>query len=165
VKLRDCVDLATTELLFHVRLKRAYGSQRHAGGPIGLWPLDNRSAAIALAHLGLVRLTHRVMPTMAGPVFRHGILAMQQAVAANKAALLIVGLVPIPPDELEWLQAERANGIDFVACDHPDYEKDPTLRVGGVGHPSERAHRWWADCVLKALAARGYVVDPNLPSG
>jgi len=135
-----------------------------AGGPIGLWPLENRSAAVALAHFGLIRLTHRVTPNMALPVFRHGIVAMQQLVAANKARLLIVGLVPVPPDDLEWLQAQRANGIDFVACEHPDYNKDPTLQVGGVGHPSERTHRWWADCVLKNLAARGYVVNTNVLS-
>jgi len=135
-----------------------------AGGSIGLWPLENRSAAIALAHFGLMRLTQRVTPSMALPVFRHGILAMQQMVAANKAALLIVGLVPVPPDDLEWLRAQRANGIDFVACEHPDYDKDPSLQVGGVGHPSERAHRWWADCVLKNLAARGYVVNSDVLS-
>lgn len=135
-----------------------------AGGPIGLWPLESRSAAVALAHLGVIMLTNRVTGKMGRPVFQHGIKAMQTTAAANKAKLLIVGLVPIPPDELEWLQAQRANGIDFVACEHPDYDKDPSLKVGGVGHPSERLHRWWADCTLKALAARGYAVDASVLS-
>ena len=48
----------------------------------------------------------------------------------------------------------------FVACDHPDFDKDnPDLKVGGVGHPQRApANRFWADCVLKALAERGYAV-------
>ena len=135
-----------------------------AGGPIGLWPLENRSAAVALAHLGAMTLTNRVTGKMGRPVFRHGILEMQKTAAANKAALLIIGLVPVPGEFLEWLQAQRANGIDFVACEHPDYDKDPSLKVGGVGHPSGRLHRWWADCALKALAERGYKVEPNVLS-
>jgi hypothetical protein len=96
---------------------------------------------------------------MGRPVFQHGILAMQKAAAANKAALLIIGLVPIPPDELEWLKSQRANGIDYVACEHPDEGKDKSLKIGGIGHPSARLHRWWADCALKALAERGYATD------
>jgi hypothetical protein len=135
-----------------------------AGGPIGLWPLENRSAAVALAHLGAITLTNHVTGKMGRPVFRHGILEMQKTVAANKAALLIVGLVPVPGEYGEWLRAQRANGIDFVECQHPDNETDPTLKVGGVGHPSERLHRWWGDCILKALAERGYKVDPNVLS-
>ena len=135
-----------------------------AGGRIALWPLESRSAAVTVAHLGLMTLSNRVTGKMGRPVFQHGILQMQKSVAANKGALLIVGLVPIPPEELEWLQAQRANGIDFVACEHPDYDRDKSLQVGGVGHPSERLHRWWADCALKALAARGYAVDPSVLS-
>lgn len=135
-----------------------------AGAPIGLWPLENRSAAVALAHLGVMTLTNRVTGKMGRPVFRHGILEMQKTVAANKAALLIIGLVPVPGEDGEWLQAQRANDIDFVECQHPDYDKDPSLKVGGVGHPSERLHRWWADCILKALAERGYRGGPNVLS-
>jgi len=131
------------------------------GGPIGLWPLETRSASVALVHHAVMRVANRVTPAMAEPVFRHGILEMQKAVAANKAALLIIGLVPIPREDREWLESQRPNGIDFVACEHPDYDKDKGLQVGGVGHPSERLHRWWADCALKALAARGYTVDAS----
>ena len=135
-----------------------------AGERIGLWPLESRSAAVTLAHLGVMSLTNRVTGKMGRPVFQHGILQMQKTAAANKAALLIIGLVPVPDEDGEWLRAQRANGIDFVECQHPDDGKDPRLQVGGVGHPSERLHRWWADCVLKALAARGYKVDPNVLS-
>lgn len=129
------------------------------GGPIGLWPLENRSATVALAHLGAITLANRVTGKMGWPVFQHGILEMQKTAAANKAKLLIVGLVDVPNEYGEWLRAQRANGIDFVACHHPDDGTDPSLKVGGVGHPSERLHRWWAACTLKALAERGYTVD------
>jgi hypothetical protein len=135
------------------------------GGPIGLWPLESRTASVALLHRAVMKMENRVTIGMVTPVFRHGILAMQKAVAANKAALLIIGLVPIPREDLEWLQEQnREKVIDFVACEHPDYDKDPSLKVGGVGHPSERLHRWWADCTLKALAARGYAVDASVLS-
>ena len=106
-----------------------------------------------------MELTNRVTGKMGRPVFQHGILQMQTAAAANKAALLIIGLVPVPDEDGEWLRAQRANGIDFVACHHPDDGADPSLKVGGIGHPSERLHRWWAACTLKALAKRGYQVD------
>jgi hypothetical protein len=115
-------------------------------------------------HRGVMEVTNHVSGKMGRPVFRHGILEMQKTAAANQAALLIVGLVPIPGDDGDWLKAQRANGIDYVACEHPDYDKDPALKVGGVGHPSERLHRWWADCMLKALAERGYKVDPAVLS-
>jgi hypothetical protein len=135
------------------------------GGPIGLWPLESRTASVALLHRAVMKLENRVTIGMVAPVFRHGILAMQEAVASNRAALLIVGLVPIAGEDLEWLQMQsRDKVIDFVACEHPDYDKDPGLKVGGVGHPSERLHRWWADCTLKALAARGYAVDASVLS-
>jgi len=135
-----------------------------AGAPIGLWPLEGRSAAVTVAHLGLITLTNRVTGKMGWPIFQHGILEMQKTVAANKAKLLIVGLVDVPGEFGEWLRAQRANGIDFVECQHPDTETDPSLKVGGVGHPSDRLHRWWADCTLKALAERGYRVEPNVLS-
>jgi hypothetical protein len=135
------------------------------GGPIGLWLLESRSAAVTLAHLGVITLTNRVTGKMGRPVFRHGILEMQKTVATNKANLLIVGLVPMPSYDREWLEEQRANGVDFVACDHPDFDKDPGLKVGGVGHPSARQHRFWADCVLKALAERGYAVDAAALAG
>ena len=132
-----------------------------AGGPIGLWPLENRSATVALAHLGVITLTNHVTGKMGRLVFRHGIVEMQKTVVANKAKLLIVGLVAVPDEYGEWLRAQRANGIDFVECQHPNNETDPSLKVGGLGHPSERLHRWWAECTLKALAERGYKVDPR----
>jgi hypothetical protein len=128
------------------------------GGPIGLWPLESRSAAVALAHLGVMTLTNRLSGKMGWPVFQHGILEMQKAAAAHKAALLIVGLVSVPGEYGEWLRAQRANGIDYIECQHPDDGKDPSLQIGGIGHPSARMHRWWADCALKALAERGYAV-------
>jgi hypothetical protein len=136
-----------------------------AGGPVGLWPLESRSASVALVHRGVMRVANRVTPAMAEPVFRHGILEMQKTVAANKAALLIIGLTAIPPEDLEWLKAQhRDNGLDFVACEHPGYGKDPSLQVGGNGHPNEQLHRWWADCALRALSARGYAVDASVLS-
>jgi hypothetical protein len=134
------------------------------GGPVGLWPLEDRSAIVALLHHAVMRVQNRVTPAMGTPAFHHSILQMQKAVKANNAALLIVGLVPIPADDLAWLKAQRENGVDFVACDHPD-PQSPELQVGGIGHPNERLHRWWAACALKALAERGYKVDQTALSG
>ena len=76
-----------------------------AGGPIGLWPLEAHSAAVTLAHLGVITLTNRVTGKMGRPVFEHGILEMQKTVAANKAKLLIIGLVSVPDEFGEWLRA------------------------------------------------------------
>lgn len=127
------------------------------GGPIDLWPLERQTATVALIHHGVLRVAHRVTPAMAEPVFRHGITEMKKAAVENNAALLIIGLTELPAADLAWLQGQRGEKqIDFVACEHPDFGKDSDLQVGGVGHPNLRLHRWWADCALKALAARGY---------
>jgi hypothetical protein len=123
------------------------------GGPIALWPLELHSAAVALAHRVVVRRLYRESLEAADDVFRHLLAEMRNTVAANRASLLVVGLTKLPGWAPAWM---RERDIDYVECEPANLWEDPTLRVGGVGHPNARAHRYWADCLSKALARRGF---------
>jgi hypothetical protein len=123
------------------------------GGPVELWPLELRSAAVALAHRVIVRRLYRESLEAADDVFRHVLAEMHQTVADKRASLLVVGLTKLPGWAPAWM---REQGIDYIECAPANLWEDPTFRVGGVGHPNARAHRWWADCLLRALAKRGF---------
>jgi hypothetical protein len=130
------------------------------GGLIAHWPLETYAASVALLHQIVMRRalgSHRVDFEMAAQVFHHGIQEMARTVAQNNAKLLVVGLTLMPSEDLAWLRSQREpRGIDFIDCHHPDFAADPGLQVGGAGHPNDRMHRYWADCIVKALKARGY---------
>src|SRR5215204_742507 len=145
----------------NVRQERSGRFAENPGGPIDIWPLEQQTAIVALLHQVVVnRAPRRVTPAMADAVFRHLIVEMNNTVADNNAALLVIGLTAMPDWAASWM---REHGVDFVPCHHPDFGKDPALQVGGIGHPNERVHRWWAACALKALAERGHAAaaEPN----
>jgi hypothetical protein len=66
--------------------------------------------------------------------------------------LLVVLLANVPPETPAFL-ADRA--IPHVDCVNPDYGRDKTLQVGGVGHPSGRQHALWAGCLARYFDAQG----------
>lgn len=123
------------------------------GGPIELWPFELRSVAVSLAHRVVVRRLYREIPEKVNLVFRHLLAEMRTTVAENRASLLVVGLTKFPERELAWIQEQ---GIDYVECEPMNLRNDPALKVGGIGHPNARAHRLWADCLLRALAKREF---------
>ncbi len=134
----------------HVQFSGGRLSER-AGAPIGLWPLETRSALVATLHRTTIEVTRSAQYIELVEVFRPLLRQMSDTVRENKALLLVVGLVSVPEGEVEWM---RQAGIDYVDCQNPDF-LHPNFRVGGVGHPNRRMHEWWGNCVLKALADRG----------
>jgi hypothetical protein len=122
--------------------------------PIGLWPLETRSALITLVHLAVMWRMRAATTAEKVAVLHELLRQMNDTARDNKASLLVVGQVDIVASEADWM---RQQGIDYVDCQHPD-PLHPDLRVGGWGHPNGRMHAYWAKCVLKTLADRGYAV-------
>jgi hypothetical protein len=124
------------------------------GHPVDLWPLETRSALVAQVHNAAVRSARRVNLNEMVEVSHLLLRQMADTVRANGAALLVAGLVAVADEDAKWM---RQQGIDYVDCQHPDV-LNPIYRVGGSGHPNGRMHAYWGQCVLRALAERGYAV-------
>jgi hypothetical protein len=123
-----------------------------AGGPVELWPLEGRSALVALIHRVVLTRMRRAGFGEHLEVLEHLLRQMKNTVGANQASLLVVGLAAVPDYTVELMRRE---GIDYVSCQHPDFPH-PDFQVGGVGHPNGRMHAWVAKCLLEVLAQRGF---------
>src|SRR5262249_62168588 len=89
---------------------------------------------------------------------------MDNTVRGNRSSLLVVGLMNVPSWFAEWA---ANHNINYVDCVDPGLaEHDPSLQVVGTGaRPSPLLHRRYAQCVLKALVARGFApANAQLPS-
>jgi hypothetical protein len=122
------------------------------GGPVELWPLESRSALVALVHRLVLNRLRRARFGEHLEVLQHLLRQMKDIVKVHNASLLVVGLAAVPDYTVEWMRQE---GIDYVGCEHPDFP-NPDLQVGGVGHPNGRMHAWLGQCVAKALVQRGF---------
>lgn len=134
----------------HVRMSGDKMEERK-GRAIPLWPLETRSAIVALAHLATVKSLNR-FSTRDGKQALHNLIGqMRDAAVESGASLLVVNLFRTAPDDVERMKKAT---IDYLDCQHPD-PFDPKLRVGGVGHPGGLMHEWWGKCIADALRKRG----------
>lgn len=75
---------------------------------------------------------------------------MRQTARGQRAGFLVLLLADAP----DWLPGFlTAQGIATADCREPEFERDPALRVGGVGHPTGARHAAWAECLAPALDA------------
>jgi hypothetical protein len=124
------------------------GIVRHAGGPIEAWPLENASALVTELHRAWQRLMFRARADSADAVLR-ALLTTMRAIAPTQRAGFLVLLLADAPDWLPTFLA--AQGIATADCRAPEFERDPALRLGGVGHPTGARHAAWAECLAPAL--------------
>jgi hypothetical protein len=101
-----------------------------------------------------LNLTRRVYMREQAEVLRRLLRDMKQTSVANGAALIVIRLASVADSTAAMMRQE---GIDFIDCEVAD-DRDPGLRVGGIGHPNGRLHQLWGQCVLRGLAGRGYAV-------
>ncbi len=120
-------------------------------GPIDPWPLETESALVGLAHLAAINVKHWVSTSEQEEVQKEIVRRMAEEAHGHGAGFVVVGLADVPRWFEDWA---RNNSIDFVDCQHPNFRRDPTLKVGGIGHPSGTLHEWWGTCLSKALPAR-----------
>ncbi|MFM7345439.1 MAG: hypothetical protein ACKO1J_08765 [Tagaea sp.] len=123
---------------------------RHAGATIEPWPLETASALVHELHRAWLRLVFHARADQADAALRALLLEMR-ATAADQRAGLVVLLLADAPDWLSGFLA--AQGISTADCRAPEFERDPALRIGGIGHPTGARHAAWAACLAPALDA------------
>jgi hypothetical protein len=74
---------------------------------------------------------------------------MAKTAAEAKATLVVLLLA----DASDWMvPVLQRYGIVVSDCRNPEFERDPTMRIGGVGHPTAARHAMWAECVAPIIA-------------
>lgn len=123
---------------------------RHAGAAVEPWPLESASALVKELHRAWFRLVFRARSDSADAALRALLLEMRETARDQRAGFLVLILADAP----DWLPGFlRAQGIATADCREPEFERDPALRVGGVGHPTGARHAAWAECLAPALDA------------
>jgi hypothetical protein len=123
---------------------------RHRGWPVEPWPLETSSALVTELHRAWMRLVFRGRSDQSDAVSRALLTRMRATAQAQRAGFLVLLLADAPA----WLPAFlAAQGIATADCRAPEFERDPALRVGGVGHPTGARHAAWAECLAPALDA------------
>lgn len=121
---------------------------RHAGASVEPWPLAGASALVNELHRAWMRLTFRARADQADAALRALLLEMRAAAESQRAGFAVLLLADAPG----WLPGFlAAQGIATADCRAPEFERDPALRVGGVGHPTGARHAAWAACLAPAL--------------
>lgn len=123
---------------------------RHPGRAIEPWPLETASALVKELHRAWMRLAFRARADSADAVLRALLLEMRETARGQRAGFGVLLLADAP----DWLPGFlQAQGIASADCRMPEFERDPALRVGGLGHPTGARHAAWAECLAPALDA------------
>src|SRR6266540_392738 len=126
------------------------GIREYTSRPVELWPLEQRSALVALAHKAAMNTSLHVRWSERFAVTQQVLRDMNTIARANKSSLTVIGLVALSDAEIERM---KHDGIDYLDCQYPGpLHRD--LQVGGWGHPNGRMHEWWGTCIVRGLAAR-----------
>ncbi len=121
---------------------------RHEGRIEAAWPLERHSAIVTELHRAWQRFEFRGRRDHARPATEL-LIAEMAATAKDAGSAFIVLLLADAPD---WLiPALAARGIAYADCREPEFERDPALRIGGVGHPTAARHAAWAACLAPSV--------------
>lgn len=121
---------------------------RHEGRIETAWPLERHSAIVTELHRAWQRFEFRGRRDHARAATEL-LLAEMAATAKNAGSAFLVLLLADAPD---WLiPALAARGIAYADCREPEFERDPALRIGGVGHPTAARHAAWAACLAPSV--------------
>lgn len=123
---------------------------RHPGGAVEPWPLETASALVKELHRAWMRLVFRARSDQSDAALRALLIEMRDTARAQNAGFLMLLLADAPGWLPEFL---RTQAIASADCRVPEFERDPSLRVGGVGHPTGARHAAWAECLAPALDA------------
>ena len=134
----------------HVRVGKT-GLEYYGPDSISFWPLESRSALVALlanAYLEL-RLRNRGSQLPATTAL---IEQMNKLVLAQRKRFLIVLLNRPPKGLVPFLENKE---ISYVNCDNPAFDKIPSeYHLGGIGHPNAAQNALWATCIGRWIDAK-----------
>lgn len=121
------------------------------------WPLEGRSASIALAHDLALRIAYWRSPEMRREVTRRLLVRFDEQVRAAGSRFLVALLADVDPEAgLDHFLSDH--GIAHVDCQLPDWRDDASLHLPHDIHPSALAHARWAAC-LRDPVARSLAVE------
>jgi len=121
----------------------------YLGGPVEPWPLEMHSVIVTELKRAWLRFELRGRRDHVRPVMEALFAEMAKTAAEAKATLVVLLLA----DASDWMvPALQRNGIVVADCRNPEFERDPALRIGGVGHPTAARHAMWAECVAPFVA-------------
>jgi hypothetical protein len=121
----------------------------YAGGPIEPWPLEAQSVIVTELKRAWLRFELRGRRDYVRPTMEALFAEMAKTASGAKATLVVLLLA----DASDWMvPALQRNGIVVADCRAPEFERDPSLRIGGVGHPTAERHALWAECVAPFVA-------------
>ncbi len=131
-------------------LPRGDGLARMPGRSIGPWPLETRSAVVTELHRAWMRFEFRGRREATRPATERLLAEMADTAAKAGQKFLVLLLADAPG----WLiPALEARAIAYADCREPEFERDPALRIGGVGHPTAARHAQWAACLAPRIGA------------
>jgi hypothetical protein len=136
----------------HVRAGKN-GLEYYGPDSISFWPLESRSALVALLANAYLELRLRNQGSQL-PATTKLIEQMNSLVVARRKRFLIV-ILNRPPKGLVPFLENKA--ISYVNCDNPAFDKmSSEYHLGGIGHPNAAQNVLWAACI-------GRWIDAEMP--
>lgn len=120
------------------------------GAIVEPWPLEGVSAIVSELHRAWLRLILRGRRDAVQPVMEELFAEMAKTANDAKAGFVVLLLADAPDWVLRSLDQQKIATAD---CRTPEFERDPSLRIGGVGHPTAARHAAWAECLAPAIEA------------
>jgi len=140
----------------YATLREDGGIVRHPPEPYPLWPLRERSAAIAFLQHGYARWAARSRTSQRAAVTERLLLEMKSACKASGTDFAVVFLYMNDENKARYSELLRKHEVAFADCAQPLL---PAFQVPADGHPNEKLHAIWANCISEVIRARLERVD------
>ncbi len=133
-------------------LPRGNGLEHHDYRSIGPWPLERHSVLVSKLHDAVLKLEYGPRASQAREVTLKLLGEMHAAATQRGSAFLVLFYDPHTPEA--YTDYCEAQGIDYLACGHPEFDTNPALFTEPKGHPSGQMTAAWAECLRPWIAAR-----------
>jgi hypothetical protein len=134
------------------------GIVRHPPKANPRWPLRERSAAIAFLQHGYARGEARGRTSQRAAVTERLLLEMKNASQARGTDFVVVFLNMNAENKARYSELLRSHQVAFADCAQPLL---PEYQVLADGHPNQKLHAVWANCIADAIAGRLERLAPN----
>lgn len=141
----------------YATLREDGGIARHPPESYPLWPLRERSAAVAFLQHGYARAAARRRTSQRAAVTEQLLLEMKSACKASGTEFVVVFLYMNDVNKARYSELLREHEVAFADCAQPLL---PEFQVLADGHPNEKLNTVWAGCIAAAIGGRLERLDP-----
>lgn len=111
------------------------------------WPLEHRLAAVRAFHDSYNQWSLGDRNAMVVPATLQ-LLSRMRDMVERAGSRLLVAVLDGSGETDEYGRFMKQNGIPYVDCTYPESVlSTPRLKIGGVGHPNQIPHAYWAACI------------------